>query len=329
MKFYSINKSQLSKEIFSLLGIQNSDSKLQIDEFSDGEFQPVFRESIRDQIVYILADGSSSADIIKLCLTIDAAKRSGAYKVNVIYPFAPYSRQDKLKNGIRSSISARALADMLQSVGLNKLITIELHAGSIMGMYNVPVIHLNGNKIFTNYLKSLNLEDVCVCSPDAGAVERNKDLSKIFKNPLAALIEKTRIKFNEISSMVLIGEENIKNKNVFICDDILDTGGTLSKSSHILKEKGALSIRAVIPHFVASGKALENIFNSAIDELIVSDTVAKTYEKVELYESKFTSKNSFGIIPKIKVVSSAELISNSIQRLNQRMSINELNYESI
>ena len=325
MKFYSLNKSDLARKTFELLNAPNDDSLLKIDKFSDGEFQPVFRESVRDEVVYILADGSSSEDIIKLCLTIDAAKRSGAYKINVIYPFAPYSRQDKLKNGIRSSISARTLADMLQSVGLNKLITVELHAGSITGMYNIPVIHLNGNKIFTDYLKNLNLTDVCVCPPDAGAVERNKDLAKAFPDSVTALIEKTRVKFNEISSMTLIGQENVKNKNILLVDDILDTGGTLSKASHLLKDKGSLSLRAIIPHFVASGNALENIYNSCIDELIVSDTVFGTNKKVNLYYRIYNKPNSFGFIPRITVISCAELISNSIQRLNNKMSINDLN----
>lgn len=325
MKFYSLNKSELAQKTFDTLKTNNDDNNLRIDKFSDGEFQPVFKESIRDQVVYILADGSSSEDIIKLCLTIDAAKRSGAYKINVIYPFAPYSRQDKLKNGIRSSISARTLADMLQSVGLDKLITIELHAGAIMGMYDVPVIHLNGNKIFTNYLKNLNLTNICVCPPDAGAVERNKDLAKAFPESVTSLIEKTRVKFNEISSMILIGEENVKNKNILIADDILDTGGTLSKASLLLKDKGALSIRAIIPHFVASGKALENIYHSAIDELIVSDTVFGTTEKVKHYNDFFKSPNSYGILPTITIVSCSDLISDSVQRLNNKLSIHDLN----
>lgn len=325
MKFYSINKSELSRKTFQLLDSPNDDANLKIDKFSDGEFQPVFKESVRDEEVYILADGSSSEDIIKLCLTIDAAKRSGCYKVNVIYPFAPYSRQDKLKNGIRSSISARTLANMLESVGIDRLITIELHAGSIMGMYSVPVIHLNGNRIFTDYLKKLNLSDVCVCPPDAGAVERNKDLAKAFPDSLTAMIEKTRVKFNEISSMVLIGQENVKGKNVVLADDILDTGGTLSKASHLLKEKGALTLRAVIPHFVASGKALENIYNSAIDELIISDTVFETNKKVDFYNTNFNKPNQLGIIPKITVISCSNLISNSIKRMNSKLSIHELN----
>lgn len=325
MKFYSLNKSELSRKTFELINVSNDDNNLKIDKFSDGEFQPVFRESIRDEIVYILADGSSSEDILKLCLTIDAAKRSGAYKVNVIYPFAPYSRQDKLKNGIRSSISSRTLANILQASGLDKLITIELHSGAIMGMYDVPVIHLNGNKIFTNYLKNLNLKDVCVCPPDAGAVERNKDLAKAFPNSVTALIEKTRVKFNEIASMVLIGQENVKDKHVLIADDILDTGLTLSKASHLLKEKGASSIRAIIPHFVASGKALENIYNSSIDELIVSDTVLDTYKKVEIYKELYTKPNESNLLPSITVISCSNLISNSIHRLNNKLSINELN----
>jgi ribose-phosphate pyrophosphokinase len=326
MKFFSLNKSKLSKELFYLLGTSNDDYKLNIDKFSDGEFQPVFRESVRDEIVYILADGSSSEDVIKLCLTIDAAKRSGAYKINVIYPFIPYSRQDKLKNGIRSSISARTIADMLQAVGLDQLITIELHAGSIMGMYQKPVIHLNGNKIFSNFLKNLNLENLCICPPDAGAVERNKDLAKAFPNSLTALIEKTRVKFNEISSMVLIGEENVKGKNVLIADDILDTAGTLSKASILLKEKGALSVSAVIPHFVASGKVIENIYNSAIDKLYISDTVYGTSTKVEAYYN-YTNQinNKFGIIPKIEIISCSNLLAESIKRLNNKLSINDLN----
>ena len=325
MKFYSINKSELAKRTFEILESSNSDLALKIDKFSDGEFAPVFRESIRDEVVYILADGNSSEDIIKLCLTIDAAKRSGAYKINVIYPFAPYSRQDKLKNGVRSSISARTLANMLQAVGLNKLITIELHAGSIMGMYDIPVIHLNGNRIFTNYLKSLKLENVCICPPDAGAVERNRDLARAFPDSVTALIEKTRVKFNEIASMVLIGEENVVRRNVIIGDDILDTGGTLSKASHVLREKGASSIRAVIPHFVASGNALKNIYDSAIDELVVSDTVFGTMEKIELYNKTYTEPNAIGILPKITAISCSDLISTSIQRLNNKMSIYDLN----
>ena len=325
MKFYSINKSDLARKTFEILESQNYDSNLKIDKFSDGEFQPVFKESIRDEVVYILADGSSSEDILKLCLTIDAAKRSGCYKVNVIYPFLPYSRQDKLKNGIRSSISTRTIANILQSVGLDELITIELHAGAIMGMYDVPVIHLNGNRIFTEYLKSLNLTNICVCPPDAGAVERNKDLAKIFPDSVTAMIEKTRVKFNEISSMVLIGKENIIDRNVILADDILDTGGTLSKASHLLKQNGALTLRAIIPHFVASGNALENIYNSEIDEIIVSDTVFETTKKVEFYNRNFNTPNSYGIIPKITVVSCSGLISNSIKRLNSKLSINDLN----
>jgi ribose-phosphate pyrophosphokinase len=325
MKFYSINKTDLAKSTFELLESTNDDNNLKIDEFSDGEFQPVFRKSIRDEVVYILADGSSSNDLIKLSLTIDAAKRSGAYKINVIYPFLPYSRQDKLKNGIRSSISARAVANILQSVGMTKLITIELHAGSIMGMYDIPVIHLNGNKIFTDYLKGLNLENVCICPPDAGAVERNRDLARVFPESVTALIEKTRVRFNEIASMVLIGEENVKGRNILLGDDILDTGGTLSKASHLLKSKGALSVRAVIPHFVSSGNALNNIYNSAIDELIVSDTVFGAAEKIEIYNKKFNTPNSIGILPKISLVSCDQLLSNSIQRLVSKLSINELN----
>lgn len=325
MKFFSLNKSQLAANVFEMLNIQNKDSNLTIDEFSDGEFQPIFRESVRDEEVYIMADGSSANDIVRLCLTIDAAKRADAKSVNVIYPFAPYSRQDKLKGNIRSSISARTLADMLQAVGLSKLITIELHAGAIMGFYNVPVIHLNGNKIFTDYIKSLKLNNICICPPDAGATERNRDFAKAFPDSVSALIEKTRVKFNEIASMVLIGEENVVGRNVLTIDDMVDTAGTLNKSSILLKQKGALTIRAVGTHGVLSGKWDENIYNSALTELVISDTVRGTYEKVEYYNGKYTEPNKFGIIPRINIISSSEFLSETIERLNNKKSINELN----
>ena len=325
MKFFSLNKSELSIKLFGLLNITNKDSNLIIDHFSDGEFQPVFKESVRDEDIYILADGSSSNDIIKLCLTISAAKKAGAANVIAIYPFAPYSRQDKLKNGIRSSISARVLADMLEAVGLNRLITIELHSLAIMGMYDVPVIHLNGNVIFSTYMKSINLRDLCVCPPDAGAVERAKDFARIFPESNTALIEKTRKKFNEIASMVLIGEENVIGRNVITVDDMFDTGGTASKSSILLKEKGAASIRMVATHFVGSGKALENIYNSALTELVVSDSVLGTYEKVAKYNELYTTPNQFGILPKITIISCADVLAETITRLNNRRSINELN----
>lgn len=325
MKFFSLNKSALANQLFYKLNISNKDSNLVIDHFSDGEFQPFFKESVRDEDVYILADGSSSDDILKLCLTISAAKKAGALNTIVIYPYAPYSRQDKLKNGIRSSISARVLADILEIAGMSRLITIELHSLAIMGFYSCPVIHLNGNVIFTNYMKSLNLTDLCICPPDAGAVERAKDFARIFPESTTALIEKTRKKFNEIANMVLIGEENVIGKNVLTIDDMFDTGGTAAKSSILLKDKGAASIRMCVSHFVASGKALENIYNSALTELVVSDSVLGTYEKVELYNQLYKTPNQFGILPKITIISCANILSETIVRLNNRTSINDLN----
>ncbi len=326
MKFFSLNKSKLATDLFSSLGITNKDSNLTVDCFSNGEFQPIYRESIRDEDVYIMADGSSSDDIIILCLTIGAAKLAGSKSITVIYPFAPYSRQDKLKGGIRSSISARVLADMLQSVGMNKLITIELHNDAIMGMYSVPVILLNGNRIFTPYIKSLGLENICICSPDAGAVERNKNFSRAFPNNyVTALIEKTRVRFNEIANMVLIGEENVKGRNVLTVDDMIDTGGTLKAASILLKEKGALSVRAIATHGILSGNALENIYNSGLDEIIISDTVIGTYEKVEKYNETYKEINKFGILPKIIIISCSDFLSETIFRLHNHKSINELN----
>jgi ribose-phosphate pyrophosphokinase len=176
-------------------------------------------------------------------------------------------------------------------------------------------------------MKTLGLTNssICVVSPDAGAVERAKDFAKMFPESSAALIEKTRKKFNEISSMVLIGSENVSGRNVIVIDDMLDTSGTAAKSSLLLREKGALSIRMAVTHFVSSGKALENIYNSAITELVVSDSVSGTYEKVELYNKLYTKPNEFGILPKITVISCADFLAETINRLNNKKSINELN----
>ena len=325
MKFYSINKSNLSKRLFELLGSTNDDNKLLIDTFKDGEMQPIFLESVRDEEVFILVDGHSSIDIVKCLLILDALKRADCRYVNIIFPYLPYSRQDKLKDGIRSSLSIRVLADILESIGFDRIITIELHNLTIKAVYSQPMVDLNGNKIFIDYLKSLNLSDLCVCAPDSGASPRNKNLAKYFPNSLSALFEKTRKKPNEIDSLLLIGEENVKNRNILMIDDILDTGKTSVKSINYLHTKGVKSVIVCITHFVASENALENIYNSAINELVISDTVYGTEEKVKLYNETYTTPNHFGFIPKITIISCADFLAETINRLNNHKSISEIN----
>lgn len=354
MKFFSLNKSKLSQQIISGIAHNDCDANLTIDRFSDGELCPIFRESVRDHHLFIIADGHSAEEIMKLMLTVDAAKRSGAKKITVIYPYLPYSRQDK-NDHIRSSIGAKMLANMLQNAGVTRLITLEMHSPSIQGFYDIPVIHLYGNSIFRNYVKSLGLTDVTVCPPDHGALKRNAIFAKYFTDSLFAITDKKRTKPNEVASMTITGEENIIGRNVVCIDDMGDTLGTLCKQAELVMNTGALTFRAFLTHPVMSGEALKRLFDSKITELVVSDTIVSVYEKLEQYENmlfneaKLTVEEETGYEicyvdndegksaiaaklieirakrPKFTIVSCSDLLVNSIDRLMKKQSINELN----
>jgi ribose-phosphate pyrophosphokinase len=380
MKFFSLNKSNLSKKVFA--GIQynensfkgtlmkilaqfgynmpkksftDDDQTLKIDTFADGEMCPIFSKSIRDEHVTIMADGHSSEDILKLLLTIDAAKRSGAKKITVILPYFPYARQDK-NDHVRSSIGAKMMANLLENVGVTRIISIEMHSPAIQGFFDIPVIHLNGNRIFGDYAKAMKLENVTNCSPDHGAIKRNADFAKYnFPDCLSAVIDKKRKKPNEVASMEITGEENIVGRNVVCVDDMGDTLGTLAKSADLVMSKGALSYIAFLAHPVLSGKALTTLYNSKITELVVSDTIGSVYEKHKQYykmieeealnivNDEFSTqiynevnyKKRFAEIkekikssrPKFTIVSCDKLLINSINRLINKQSINDLNIE--
>lgn len=317
MKIFSINKTSLSKKISSYFQSEDVDNQLTIQKFADGEFCPIFTKSIRNDDVYLISDGSSSEDIIKLLLTIDASKRSGAKTVSVIIPYLPYSRSDK-NDHIRQSISAKLIADILQTVGIYQIITVELHNGSIQGFYNVPVIHLLGNRIFIDELKSLNLSDICFVSPDHGATKRTLSMAKYFEDSSFAVIDKKRTKPNEVASMSLIN--SVDGKNVIIIDDLGDTMNTLCKASDLLLENGAKSVRAVITHGVLSGNSLDNIKNSSIEEIFISDTIADVYSKRKIYNQIEGKKT------KINIISCSDLIVNSLEKIINNESINELNF---
>ncbi len=335
MKIFSINKSELAKNIISLTDSycyndsytsmirslygteykQPSDEDLVIEKFLDGEFCPIFKTSIRNDDIILICDGNSSEDIMKFLLTIDAAKRSGAKSISVIIPYLPYSRSDK-NDHIRQSISAKLIADLLQSVGVHQVITVELHNGSIQGFYNVPVIHLSGNAIFIDEIKKLQLDNLCFVAPDHGATKRTLNMAKHFDSTFA-VIDKKRIKPNEIASMSLIN--SVEGTNVFIVDDIGDTMRTICKASDLLIEQGAKSVRGILTHPVFSGPALDIISRSSLSELYVSDTIPSIYSKVEMY-NQFENKNT-----KINIISSDYLISVALRKLMNHESINELN----
>lgn len=282
-----------------------SPGRLKIDKFSDGEILPLFQDSIRDQDVFFVQSTNSSENIMETLLVIDAAKRAGCKSFTLVAPFQGYSRQDKTDH-LRSSIGSKLLADILTSAGMNRIITIDLHASSIQGFYNVPVIHLNGNKIFIEYIKEHGIQDLTIVAPDQGAVKRASDFCKAFPDATFAMINKKRIKPNEIHSMELVGD--VTGRNVVIVDDMADTLGTMCKAAELLMSKGAKSVRCIATHGILSGKAFENLENSVMDEVIVSDTI------------KVVNSS-----PKLKQISCAGLIAKSIWSLSQHKSIHEIN----
>lgn len=311
MKIYTgTSNSELSQKVVNILkydynGLEKSLSSLSIEKFSDSEILPRFNESVRDQDVFFIQSTNSAESIVETLLVLDAAKRAGCASFTLIAPFQGYSRQDKTDH-IRSSIGSKVMANILTAGGLDKLITIDLHASAIQGFYDIPVIHLNGNKIFTNYIKSLNLEDLVICSPDQGAIKRNADFAKAFPDATFALINKKRIKPNEIHSMELMGD--VQGKNVVIVDDMADTLGTLKKASDLLIASGAKSVRAIATHGVLSGKAFENLEQSHLTELIVSDTI-----KIDRTSDK------------LKIISCDKILATTIHQLQRKKSVHEIN----
>ena len=279
--------------------------RLKIDKFSDGEILPLFQDSIRDQDIFFIQSTNSSENIMETLLVIDAAKRAGCKSFTLVAPFQGYSRQDKTDH-LRSSIGSKMLADILTAAGMNRIITIDLHASAIQGFYNVPVIHLNGNKIFIEYIKENKIEDLTIVAPDQGAVKRASDFCKAFPDATFAMINKKRIKPNEIHSMELVGD--VQGRNVVIVDDMADTLGTMCKAAELLMSKDAKSVRCIATHGILSGKAFENLETSVMNEVLVSDTIRVV---------KSSSK--------LKQISCANLIAKSIWSLSQHKSIHEIN----
>ena len=306
--FLGSNYQNLSSEISSNLSIELGE--IRIDKFSDGEILPCFKESIRDEDVFFINSTDSSDSIIETLLVVDAAKRAGCKSFTLVSPYSGYSRQDKTDH-LRSSIGSIMLADIFEKTGVTRLITIDLHASSIQGFYNIPVIHLNGNKVFINYIKSLGLDNICIVSPDQGAVKRASDFCKVFPSATFAMINKKRIKPNEIHSMELIGD--VDGKNVIIVDDMADTLGTMKKAADLLVEKGAISIMGIATHGVLSGGALVNLKESKINKFLVSDSINKP-DQIDITNGK------------LEYVSCAKLISDSISAISQKRSIHEINH---
>ena len=243
----------------------------------------------------------NSDNLMELLLMIDAAKRASAYKINAVIPYFGWARQDR-KDKPRVSIGAKLIADMLSAAGVDRIITMDLHADQIQGFFNVPVDHLYGSTIFAPYIKSLNLQNLVIASPDVGGSKRAGSYSKHLGVPMV-LCHKTREKANVVAEIRVIGD--VKGKNVIIVDDMVDTAGTLCKAADVMMSQGASSVRAIVSHGMMSGRAVENVMNSSLCELIFTDSIPFDTARC----------------PKVKVLSIADMFADTIARVQDHKSI--------
>ena len=253
---------------------------LVITKFSDGEFAVSYEESIRGRDVFLVQSTFPNSDnLMELLLMIDAAKRASAKSINAVIPYFGWARQDR-KDKPRVSIGAKLVADLLSVAGVDRVITMDLHADQIQGFFDVPVDHLYASGVILPYLQSLHLEDLVIASPDVGGSKRANTFAKYLGCPLV-LCNKTRSRANVVSSMQIIGD--VKDKNVVIVDDMVDTAGTIAKAADIMKEAGAKSVRACASHCVMSGPATERVEKSALEEIVFTNSIPyrKTCKKVK------------------------------------------------
>jgi len=243
--------------------------------YSDGEFQPSFEESIRGSRVFIVGSTHPNSDnLMEMLLMLDAAKRSSAKHISAVLPYFGWARQDR-KDKPRVPIAAKLVAKMLETAGATRIITMDLHADQIQGFFEMPVDHLFASTIFLPYVRSLNLDNLTIASPDMGGSKRAYAYSKFLKSDVV-ICYKQREKANIISHMELIG--NVEGKNVILVDDMVDTAGTLAKAADLMIERGALSVRAICTHAILSGNAYEKLENSKLLELIVTDSIPSKKE---------------------------------------------------
>lgn len=270
--------------------------------FSDGEFEPCFEETIRGSHCFLVQSTFPTADnLMELLLMIDAAKRASAYKIIAVMPYFGWARQDR-KDKPRVSIGAKLVADMLSKAGIDRLITMDLHADQIQGFFDVPVDHLYASTIFMPYIKEhIASEDLVVASPDVGGVKRANTYAKALGADMV-ICHKSRSKANVVGNMTLIGE--VEGKDVIIMDDMIDTAGTITKAADLMKEKGARSVRAFASHGVLSGPAYDRIEKSSLDELFFTDSIPMRQD-----------------CDKIKILSVADMFSDVIRKVYQKESI--------
>lgn len=269
MEIFACRNSQvLAEKIAARLGVEVGKSSFLT--FSDGEFQPAFDESVRGATVYIVQSTNPPVEnLFELLLMIDAAKRASAHKVVAVIPYFGWARQDR-KDRPRVPIGAKLVANLLTTAGCDRVMTCDLHADQIQGFFDVPVDHVYAQSVFLPYIHKLGLENLSIAAPDMGGAKRANSYAKRLECPLI-ICHKTRAKANVVESITAIGE--VEGRDIVIVDDMIDTAGTLCKAANVLMDMGARSVRAVASHGVLSGAALENIQKSALQEVIITDTI--------------------------------------------------------
>ena len=289
----------LAEKIASAYGVSLGDVK--VTDFSDGEFQPSFEETVRGQDVFLIQSTMPPAtNLFELLLMVDAAKRASARKIIVVVPYFGFARQDR-KDKPRVASGARLVANMFMAAGIDRIMTMDLHADQIQGFFEVPVDHLFGSTIFFPEIDKLNTGNLIMAAPDAGGAKRANSYAKRLDVGLA-ICHKQRRKANEVAEMTVIGD--VTGKDVILIDDMCDTAGTLTKAADLFMDKGAKSVRAFCTHAVLSGPAYERITNSKITELIVTDTIPLKQAH-----------------DKIRVISVSDLFADVIRRMVNNQSI--------
>ena len=310
-KIFAGSKGQsLAQGICAELGCQVGN--VHVDRFSDGEFCTYFEESVRGQSVYLVQSTCPTSDnLMELLLMIDAAKRASAYKVVAVIPYFGWARQDR-KDKPRVSIGAKLVANMIQTAGADRVITVDLHADQIQGFFDIPVDHIFGSNVLAPYIAGLNLKKLIVASPDVGGSKRASNFAKKLhlltdREVPMVICYKNRPEFNKVSEIRVLGD--IYGKDVVIVDDIADTAGTLCKAAEVMKEGGAKSVRAVVTHAVLSGSACQRIEESALEELVCTDSIP--------VDSSCCSK--------MHVASLAKPIADTIMAIQNHTSVSEAN----
>lgn len=279
--------------------------KMNIQHFADGEFAVSYEESIRGRDVFLVQSTFPNSDnLMELLLMIDAAKRASAHSIIAVIPYFGWARQDR-KDKPRVSIGAKLIADMLSTAGINRLITMDLHADQIQGFFDVPVDHLYASSVFLKYIKSeLPVDNLCIATPDVGGTKRASSYSKHLGLPMV-ICHKSRLKANEVADMRIIGD--VTGKDVLLIDDMVDTAGTITKAANLMLDSGAKSVRAIVSHAVMSDPATTRVDESALTEMIFTDSIP--------YSKKCN---------KVVVLSVADMFAEAICRVMSNESISDL-----